>query len=207
LLLVLVAAVASVALYSRLPASVPTHWDLQGQPNGETAKPIGPFVGPLLMLGIVVLFAALPKISPRGYLLEQSPRTTAALEFLTVAFVGVMHGVVLLGAAGIVVSMKLVLDLAAGLLLIGLGNYMSKLTRNFFFGIRTPWTLASEEVWLRTHRLGGLVLVAAGVVLLAGAPFGIPPAVIITVIAVAAAIPVLYSYVIYRRVEHRAPLD
>jgi uncharacterized membrane protein len=88
-----------------------------------------------------------------------------------------------------------------GLLLVILGNFMGKLTRNFFIGIRTPWTIASEEVWLRTHRLGGKLFVVAGLVLFFSSLLGggwIPAAV---AIGAAALISVVYSYLLYRRIE------
>jgi uncharacterized membrane protein len=51
-----------------------------------------------------------------------------------------------------------------GLLFVLLGNYMPKLPRNFFFGIRSPWTLASEVVWTKTHRISGILFAAAGII-------------------------------------------
>ena len=84
-----------------------------------------------------------------------------------------------------------------------MGNVMGKVQRNFWVGIRTPWTLASEEVWLRTHRLGGVLFVAGGAVILIGAFAGGTSAlaVTLTVIIGIAAFLTVYSYVIYRRIE------
>jgi uncharacterized membrane protein len=78
---------------------------------------------------------------------------------------------------------------------------MGKLTRNFFIGIRTPWTIASEEVWLRTHRLGGWLFVLAGLVVFVSAFLGAGWIPAFAAITAAALISVVYSYVIYRRVE------
>lgn len=88
-----------------------------------------------------------------------------------------------------------------GLFLVIAGNLMGKLTRNFFVGIRTPWTLASDEVWLRTHRLGGKILVLAGIVVFVLGLLGVRAPWKLVVILVAVSIPVAYSYVIYRRIE------
>jgi len=68
-------------------------------------------------------------------------------------------------------------------------------------GVRTPWTLASEEVWLRTHRLAGRTFVLAGIAVVATAVFNVAAFVEFGMLALAAAIPVVYSYVLYRRLE------
>ena len=62
-------------------------------------------------------------------------------------------------------------SVALGALFVVLGNYMPKMRRNFFVGIRTPWTLADEDVWFRTHRLGGVLFVIGGVLLMVFGPF------------------------------------
>ena len=96
-----------------------------------------------------------------------------------------------------------VVNLGLGLLLLVIGNYLGKVTRNFFVGIRTPWTLASDEVWLRTHRIGGWLFVAGGAVILIAGFIGPASALAVTlsvIIAIALFLTV-YSYVVYRRVE------
>jgi uncharacterized membrane protein len=87
---------------------------------------------------------------------------------------------------------------AVGLLLIVLGNYMGKLRKNFFVGIRTPWTLASDDVWERTHRMGGRVFVLAGLASVVAALAGAAPGTMLYVLAAAAIVTVAYSYLIYR---------
>jgi hypothetical protein len=72
-----------------------------------------------------------------------------------------------------------------------LGNYLGKTTRNFFLGIRTPWTLASDEVWRRTHRLGGWTMVGAGVALVVMGLFGASELALLVIVAAAALIPVV----------------
>jgi uncharacterized membrane protein len=106
-------------------------------------------------------------------------------------------------ALGHRVDVDRAVNLGLGLLLIVIGNYLGKVTRNFFVGIRTPWTLASDEVWLRTHRLGGVLFVSGGAVILIGAFVGGVSALAVTttVIIGIAAFLTVYSYVIYRRIE------
>ena len=96
---------------------------------------------------------------------------------------------------------------AVGLLLMIMGNFLGKVRKNFFLGIRTPWTLASDEVWAKTHRLGGWCFVIAGAFMaimgVAAPPSGMPW--VIAVIVAIALVPVVYSYIAYRRIEGFAP--
>jgi uncharacterized membrane protein len=91
-----------------------------------------------------------------------------------------------------------------GVLFVVMGNLLGKVTRNFFVGIRTPWTLANEEVWNRTHRLGGKLFVVAGLVVVAAAFTGVSMWPVFIAIGLAGLIPIVYSYVLYRRLEPAA---
>ncbi len=82
-----------------------------------------------------------------------------------------------------------------------LGNYLGKVRKNFFIGIRTPWTLASDEVWNRTHRLGGWIFVLIGFFMFLNAFIRFSEGWLIGSIVVVALIPIVYSYVLYRKVE------
>jgi uncharacterized membrane protein len=97
--------------------------------------------------------------------------------------------------------MESAIPAALGLLLVVLGSFLGKFRRNFFAGIRTPWTLASEEVWLRTHRLGGKVLVVAGLALAVAGLLGQGHLALLPALLVVGVVPVAYSYVRYRRLE------
>lgn len=92
-----------------------------------------------------------------------------------------------------------------GVLLVVMGSFLGKVTKNFFVGIRTPWTLASDEVWLRTHRLGGKLLVLAGVATLISGLLGGGPIPLLVAVLIAAVVPVAYSYFIYRQTEESRP--
>ena len=189
------------ALYSRLPAKYPTHWNFQGRPDGFTEKPWGPFVVPLVMTGLYLLLLVLPRISPKGYRFESFLGVWEIVRTAILAFLFLIHVLVLLAATGVQVEMERAIAAAMGLLFVVLGNYMGKLTRNFFIGIRTPWTLASEEVWLRTHRVGGKLFVAAGLVFFICALAGGSLLPGIAAVIGAALASIVYSYSLYRRIE------
>ncbi|HEU4887869.1 MAG TPA: SdpI family protein [Thermoanaerobaculia bacterium] len=202
LAMVLIAVTLSLVFYPTLPDPMPTHWNFSGEVDGWSSKMLGAFLMPLLMVGMVALFAVLPRISPRGYPVDAQSRGYRAIELATVAFLLGIHLVILLSATGTAINMTVIVPMLVGALFVVLGNYMSKMRRNFFIGIRTPWTLADEDVWYRTHRLGGRVFVAAGLALMIVPFAGEAQHAAFTTIAIAAAfIPIVYSYVIYRRLH------
>lgn len=193
--------VLAASIYDGLPGPVPTHWDHQGRPDGVTPKPLGAFVLPIVTAAVWGVLALLPRLSPRGYSIERFRRVYDIVRTATLAFVTIAGAVALLAAAGCPIRPLSVVTVAIGLLLAVLGNYMGKMRRNFFVGVRTPWTLASEEVWLRTHRLASKLFVGAGIVVAAAGLTGAGVWLLPVVVGAAALASAAASYVFYRRVE------
>jgi uncharacterized membrane protein len=203
LALLLIAFALALTLYPRLPDPMPSHWNMAGELDGWSPKVVGVFLLPMVMLMTVVLFRALPAMSPVGYPVDETSRAYRAIEAATVAFSFCIYVALLLTGLGVQVEIGTLMSVLAGALFIVLGNYMTKMRRNFFIGIRTPWTLANEDVWFRTHRLGGKTFVIGGIALLLVPFAGLPAtAVAFPVIGLSAAlVPAVYSYVIYRRMQ------
>lgn len=201
LALVIGAFVMAAALYNRLPESMPTHWNARGVVDGHTPKPWGPFLLPLVMAGVFLLLVSVPRISPKGFRLDSFQGVFEGIQTAILAFMFLVTVLGMLAGIGVPVPMERVLLSATGLLFAVLGNFMGKFTKNFFCGIRTPWTLASDEVWFRTHRLGGRLFVLAGGVLFVSGLLGGGPIPALVALGVAVGVPVLYSYILYRRIE------
>lgn len=204
LVLVAIAFLASAAVYDRLPDPVPTHWGLSGEADGWTPKPWGAFVLPLTMVALVALFAVLPRISPRGFRMDDFAGIWRGVVVGMSAFLLVVHGLALSAALGHDDAVSRGIPLAIGALFVVLGNYLPKVRRNFFMGIRTPWSLAHEEVWARTHRFGGKLFVAGGFVALIAGFFGWLT-VVIAALLVASLVPAVYSYFACRAYEREQP--
>ncbi len=207
-----VLAAAAAALYDRLPGAIPTHWGLDGRANGWVAKPWGPFVYPLMAAGMAALGWLLPVLSPRGFGVSPFARAFDLIVLALVAIPAVLMAFVIAQAFGVPTAGFRLAPALIGLVLVAIGNVMGKTTRNFFIGVRTPWTLTSPEVWSRTHRLAGRLFVAAGLVFILGAAVGLAPRLMLAVVVAAALVPVAYSYWLYRRLELRSasadtPLD
>src|SRR6188768_4147411 len=130
----------------RLPELVPTHWDAHGHVNGYMRKPLGVYVLPLAMLGTHALFAALPRVSARASEIRSFGRVFDILHTTSLAFLLFITVLALRAATGEHVPVLQGVGVAMGLILLVMGNFLSKVRRNLFVGIRTPWTLANEEV-------------------------------------------------------------
>lgn len=198
---VLMALGVAIWLYPRLPTQVPSHWDMAGNVNGYMPR-FWAAAFPALMVAVLALLTwLLPVISPKRFRIGPFANVYVGLMLVIQAFMLVTGIIMLLAGAGFNVAVPMVAMLGVGTLLVVLGNYMGKLRRNFFIGIRTPWTIASEATWERTHRLAGPLFVVAGIVVLVTAALGSAPWIGLVCIGVAALVPVVYSYLVYRRLE------
>ncbi len=190
-----------ILFYHRLPNPVPVHWTLSGQVNGTMAKPWGALFPALLMTGLWLVLSILPAISPHGFRMDSFRKTWQLLIVLALAFLLFSEIIVFLEASGAHLSLGRLVPAAIGILLIGLGNFMGKLRKNFFVGIRTPWTLANDTVWYKTHRLGAWIFVIGGLMFIGQGIWKWPVAIQILTITVMVVVPVVYSYWISRSMD------
>lgn len=192
MLLLLAAFVASVALYGRLPALVPSHWNISGKVDSYSPRAVGAFLMPGTMVFLMILYWLMRLVSPRDYEVERSGETYDYVIFCVIALMGYIHGLILWASLGHVQVDRV---LAGGLFVFFalIGNVMSRVKRNFWMGIKTPWTLASESVWDKTHRFGARCYVLTGLVGLILTVAGAPMAVLFVVFLAGAMIPVPYS--------------
>jgi len=187
--------------YPQLPDPVPTHWNMHGVADDWTAKPMGVWLLPLITLVISAIMLVLPVISPRGFRLDSARRAYDIVIFLLVGFLIAVEVFSFRAAMSGGEELSEAIPVMMGFLFIALGNYLGKFPKNFFVGIRPPWTLASDEVWNRTHRLAGYLFMAAGAGLAVIGFFETPAWLMIAFVGPAALIPVLYSLLLYRRLH------
>lgn len=200
-LIVLMVAFA-LAVYGRLPEQVPTHFDLSGDPDDWMDRFPGAFLLPAIAAGIYLLLFALRRIDPRRAHYARFEDTYWVILNGLALMLAVMQGLSLGLALGWPIDMGRAITVTMGLLFVGLGNYLPRIRSNWWIGIRTPWTLESEAVWRETHRVGGWTFVAAGLVLVAAGvflPAGPREWVSGIALAVGVAVPLVYSYLAYRR--------
>lgn len=205
LLLIAFSFAFAAIMYPSLPELIPTHWDAAGDADAYTPKPWGAFLLPAIAWLVFVVMKLIPVISPKGFRTDHFMEVVRLFQVVLVAFMAVLTVMTLLYAAGYEINMPRFLSAALGVLFVILGNYLGKVRKNFFIGIRTPWTLASSEVWARTHRLAAWLFTLAGIATLMSAVYlqGLQVAVVSALIA--GIVPVIYSFLLYRRLEGFEP--
>ncbi|TAH67590.1 MAG: SdpI family protein [Methanosarcina mazei] len=198
--LVLLSFILSIYFYPHVPDQMATHWDSQGEVNGYMSKFWGSFFMPLLITGLVILFLVIPKIDPRKENIEMFRKHYEGFRLVLIIFLVLVHLHILLWNTGTQISPNAVIPLGIGLLFYYAGVLTENAEQNWFIGIRTPWTLSSENVWKRTNCLGGKLFRIAGITAFSGVFFPeyaiyfiLVPAVIVVVITV------VYSYLEYKK--------
>jgi uncharacterized membrane protein len=191
-------------LYDRLPEQVPVHWGIDGQPDGWVARENAIWIF-LITPGVMLLFLGLtfllPAISPARFGVEDFRDTWNYLMTLVLALFAYIQAAVLW--ASLSGPPHGIRPLVAGLFVFFalFGNVLGKVRRNFWLGIRTPWTLASEAVWNRTHRVWAWGWTAMGVIGIVATLLGAPYPALFVFLIVGALGPVPHSYFIYRRLH------
>lgn len=201
LMFIAVGVAASLWAWPRLPDTLPTHWDSSGRVDGTSSKPFALFLLPAVAAAVAVALRFLPRIDPRRANYEKFRSSYDLMVTLSVAALLAIHLITIASALGSAIPVAKVVAASLGVLLVAIGNVLPRARPNFFFGIRTPWTLSSDSVWMRTHRVGGYALVAGGLVQIVVAFVGAPQAAMVPV-AIILAISiglVAYSYVLWRR--------
>ena len=184
-----------------LPDPVPSHWNFAGEADGFMSKPWGIWMLPTIAAGIVAALTLLPLVAPKGFRLDGARRSWDLVIFVIVAFLGLLTLVVFRNAVGQGPAMNVAMPILIGSLFIVLGNYLTKFPKNFFIGIRTPWTLASDQVWYKTHRVGRWAFLSGGVLVIVGGVAGLGAWPLIAAVVLITAVPVLYSLFLYKRME------
>lgn len=204
--IVLLPMLFGLIMWNKLPLHMVTHWNASGVSDSWSPKEFVVFGIPLFMLVVHLICIVATLIDPKrrnvdgkpfGMLLWLCP----AMSILTNA---VTYGYTLReGKIGYHINMNVVIMLLVAIMLIALGNYMPKCGQNYTMGIRTPWALNDPKNWTATHRFGGRVYVIAGILLVPMSLLaGISAStfwIVFGVVMVAAFLPMLYSYLYYRK--------
>jgi uncharacterized membrane protein len=202
LFLIVAATLAGLLLWNRLPDPMASHWNINDQVDGHISKFWGVFLLPLITLGMFALFLVIPSIDPLKANIAQFRAAFNLFIVLMVAFMVYIYGLTLAWNLGYTsFKMSGAMLPAIGLLFIFIGFMMRQAKRNFFIGIRTPWTLSSDTVWNETHRIGAVLFMISGALAFIGGFFGgmtafwlmFAPIIATTVFLL------VYSYVLYQR--------
>ncbi|MCI9575211.1 MAG: DUF1648 domain-containing protein [Clostridiales bacterium] len=191
--------VAAVA-YPFLPQQLVTHWDFSGQPD-QTMHKAFLFVIPLVLAFCVFVFTWLPARDPKGKNYAKFQKENTILQVLFFLILLGAEIITIVYGLGSPVNVKVIVSLALGGFFVILGNLLPKFKPTAFTGIRTPWTRKNPDVWTKTHRVGGKIFMASGACIMAAGlvPTGWSIALFVVAIAAMMVVPLVYSYVAFRK--------
>lgn len=198
--------VATAIAYPHLPDSIATHWNIHNQVDGYGPKWSLYVAGPGLMALVMLLMYCLPWFSPKNFAVESFRRTYLQIMLVLLCMAAYFFGVFLWADFGHAVNMGRALVGGGCLAIVLCGNFMGKIRRNFYMGVRIPWALANERVWNATHRLAGKTMVASGLVGLALTAASLNFWLELVVLLIGLLAPAVYSFVFYKQLERRGEL-
>jgi uncharacterized membrane protein len=171
LAIILISFLIGIFLYPMFPEKIASHWNAQGQVNGYTTKFLGLFLVPIISLFLFFLFILIPKIDPYKKNIEKFRKYYNNFILLIILFLFYIHLLTILWNTDIKFNLMRALSPAFAILFYYTGILITNAKRNWFIGIRTPWTLSSEKVWNKTHKIGGKLFKLIGIISLLGILF------------------------------------
>lgn len=158
---------ATVALgfwaYPLLPDLVVSHWNFAGQADGWSSREFHVLLFPGILFAMYIMFSLMPKFDPHAERYSEFAEAYLMMRNFILLIFFVIFAAATFSNLGYPINIGATVAGAVGVLMIFLGNYFGKLKRNYFIGIKTPWTLASENVWNKTHRLGSRLFIIWGI--------------------------------------------
>jgi len=203
ILIIVISFIIGISLYPQMPAEMAGHWNTQGEVDDYLPKFWGLFLMPLVALGIYLLFLLLPKIDPLKENVEKFRTYFDWFIVTIVAFLFYIYLLTIFWNLGYRFNMGRLMVPALGSLFFYSGVLIENAERNWFIGIRTPWTISNKRVWNKTHQLAAKLFKASALIALVGALvpqyafyFVLVPVITSSFIAV------VYSYFLYRKTNN-----
>ena len=200
LLIIMISFIIGISFYSLLPDKVASHWNARGEVDGYMSKFGGLFLMPIISLVLLLLFIIIPKIDPLKHNIEKFRKYFDGFIVLMMLFLFYLYILTILWNIGVRFNFVHLLVPIFSIFFYYCGILIQKAQRNWFIGIRTPWTLSNEQVWNKTHKIGGILFKIAGIISLIGillteyALFFV-----ICPVILASLFPVIYSYFAYQK--------
>lgn len=190
-------------LWKGLPEKVPTHWNYKGEIDDWGTK--YSLIGLVFLLPVLTYFLMLviPKIDPKKRI-ELMGGKYYQIKFVIVTFMSVLALFIIHSSKSQTLSSPSMVFVLIGLLFMALGNYFKVIKQNYFLGIKTPWTLESEEVWKLTHILAGKLWIVGGLLMIIFSlviPENINFYFFISIIAIISIVPIVYSYLKFKELK------
>jgi uncharacterized membrane protein len=203
IILIILLIAVNIYFYNALPGYMITHWDSHGEPNGMTSKFWALSIIPFLTIVIFLLFISIPKIDPLKRNYAKFIKYYDSFILIFIIFMVYINFITLLINLNSNLKINNFIIPAIGILFIYMGIILKNIKRNWFIGIRTPWTISSDKVWDKTHILGSKLFIISGTISIIGIFFNKYLLWFVLVPIIVSAIwLVIYSYLEYRKEEN-----
>jgi len=166
--IILISLAIGVYFYPQMPERMAFHWNLEGRVDGYVSKFWGLFFEPLLSVGLFLFFLAIPKTDPLKENIKKFGKYFDMLVVVFILFLFYLYILTISWNLNIQFNMIQALAPALGVLFYFVGVMCEYVERNWFIGIRTPWTLSNEIVWKKTHKTGAKLFKTCGVIAFIG---------------------------------------
>jgi uncharacterized membrane protein len=188
---------------------MPIHWNAAGKVDGYASKTFAALFTPVMNVVMALLISAITLIDPRMRKADAEGRANfrrivRILRLVFTAFLAAVALAVIFIGAGFALDMSRVVGVSFALLIGVFGNLLGKVRPNYLVGVRTPWTLESREVWIKTHRLTGRLMVGGAILMLIvcfAAPATVAFWINMSLLLLISLVAVLYSFLAYRKEE------
>lgn len=194
-----------LAVYSKLPDKVPMQWSLNGNIRYDDKNNL--FIMAIMTIGFAIMFPLLPKIDPKKKNYNKFGSSYQGFQVFIMLFMLFVTAFCIIEAfRPHTLNVPMLACILLGILFAVIGNMMPRFRSNWFCGIRTPWTMSSDENWTKTHRLGGKIFFTAGIIILF---YALVPSeyfyseIITIVLIIACIVPSVYSYLLYKKEENK----
>lgn len=199
LAIIIISFLIGAYFYQQLPDAFASHWNMTGEVDSYVPKSWGLFTLPIIMALLLLLVVLIPRIDPLRANLEKFRKYYDTFIVIVVLFFFYLYLLIILWNAGVTFNFMQLISPGFAVLLYYSGVITENAKRNWFIGIQTPWTMSSERVWNKTHKLCGKLFKAAGVISLLGIFF---PSYTIFILAIPVILIAVYS-VIYSYLEYQ----
>jgi len=200
IIIIVVIFIVTLAFYPRLPEMIASHWNAQGEADGYMQKFSGAFLLPFILIGLFLLLVFIPNIDPLKKNIQAFRPYYDTFILIFIIFMGFVQLQILLWNVGTKMNPSIIINVGGALLFYYVGILLEKSKRNWFIGIRTPWTLSSDTVWDKTHKMGSKLFKIAAMICLIGVFFPKISAYIFLIPVLSVAVfTIVYSYFEYRK--------
>lgn len=201
LLLNLIPFILAAILFTKMPDQLPTHWNISGEADGYSSKIFALIGLPLILIGINAIVILIINRDPKNT--EENIAAKKIFFSIIPIMTIVIQIITILAGFDIGVNVGAVIGILIGLIFIACGKYLPTIKQNYTMGIRTPWTLDNEDVWIKTHILGGRCFSIAGIISIIACflPMELYAIIFFTAIIIVCLIPVIYSFILFTKTK------